>query len=281
LHWTIAALESTRPTSFPEKQRMRSKDLVDLADDPNLISGIYNYCDRWCERCAFSGRCLLYATEKADEDDDPASRDINNAAFWHKLASIFAQTQEMISAWAEENGVDLSPSVLAKAKAHNDQKRAQTRNHPLAKAAEEYAITVNQWFENESRQGEVFSGTTGGSNDDDEHDEDVNDYLEAIRWYQFLIAAKLIRGISSRFEEDEYGDEEWRDSEGSVKVALIAIDRSVSAWKLVAELRSENVDSIRKLLLDLEKLRLHAESEFPQARDFIRPGFDENLDMLH
>jgi hypothetical protein len=260
---------------------MRSKDLIDLADDPNLIPGIYNYCDRWCERCAFSARCLVYITEKADEDDDPASRDINNAAFWQKLASIFAQTHEMISAWAEENGVDLSPSVLAEAKEHNDGQRIQTKNHPLAKAAEAYAIAVSQWFENEFKQVEVFSDTAAGSNENIERDEEVNDYLAVIRWYQFLIAAKLIRGISSRFEEDEYSDEEWRDSEGSAKVALIAIDRSISAWSLMSELRSENADSIRKLLLDLEKLRLHAEREFPGARDFIRPGFDENLDMLH
>jgi hypothetical protein len=259
---------------------MRSKDLIDLADDANLISGIYNSCDRWCERCAFSGRCRLYATEKADEDDDPASRDINNEAFWHKLASIVAQTREMISAWAEENGVDLSPSVLADAKEHNDKRRTQTRNHPLAKAAEEYAFTVNQWFENEFKRVEVFSDTNPESNENVDGG-DENDYIEVIRWYQFLIAVKLMRGIFSRVEEEEYGDEEWRDSDGSAKVALIAIDRSISAWKLMGELRSENADSIRKLLLDLEKLRLHAEREFPHARDFIRPGFDENLDVLH
>jgi len=260
---------------------MRSKDLIDLADDPNLISGIYNYCDRWCERCAFSGRCLLYVTEKADEDNDPASRDINNEAFWHKLASIYAETKEMISEWAEENGVDLSPSVLAEAEEQNDRKRAQTRNHPLAKAAEEYAFTVNQWFENEFKHVEVFSDTSAGSNESIDQADDVNDYLEVIRWYQFLIAVKLMRGISSRVEEEEYGDEEWRDSDGSAKVALIAIDRSISAWKLLGKLRSENADSIRKLLLDLEKLRLHAEREFPTARDFIRPGFDEiSLDIL-
>ncbi len=260
---------------------MRSKDLIDLSDDPNLIPGIYNYCDRWCERCALSGRCLLYATEKADEDDDPASRHINNAAFWHKLASIFAQTQEMISAWADENGVDLTPSALAEGEEHNDRQQAQSRNHPLAKIAEEYAFAVNEWFENEFEPMEVFSDTTAGSNDDDEHDEAVNDYLEVIRWYQFLIAVKLIRAISSRLEEDEYGDEEWHHSDGSAKVALIAIDRSLSAWKLIGELRSENGVSIRKLLLDLEKLRLHTEREFPTARDFIRPGFDEtSLDIL-
>jgi hypothetical protein len=44
----------------------------------------------------------------------------------------------------------------------------------------------------------------------------------------------------------------------------------------------EPTDTIQRLLVDLEKLRLSAEREFPDARDFIRPGFDEaSLDLLH
>lgn len=261
---------------------MRTRNLIDLADNPNFISGIFNYCDRWCERCPFTARCLVYATEEADSDIDPASRDISNAAFWQKLTSIFQETREMISAWAEENGVDLSPSVLAEVKEQKDRQRGQARNHPLARVAEEYARAVNLWFENDFQQMEVFSDAAAGSDEIIEHDEDANDYVEVIRWYQFFIAAKMIRGLLSRVDEDEYpGDEESRDSDGSVKAALIAIDRSLSAWKLMGELRRENADSIQKLLLDLEKLRLRAEEEFPRARDFIRPGFDEDLDMLH
>lgn len=258
---------------------MPIKVISEFARNPNLISGIHNYCDRWCERCSFTARCWVYATEEADSDRDPASRDISNAAFWRKLASIFQETQEMISAWAEKNGVDLSPSVLAEVKEQKDRQRGRVRNHPLARDAEEYAHAVNQWFEND-QQMEVFSDAGAGSSEKSEYD--VNDYVEVIRWYQFFIAAKMIRGLLSRVDEDEYpAAEEPHDSDGSIKAALIAVDRSLSAWKLMGELRGENSDSIGKLLLDLEKLRLRAEEEFPRARDFIRPGFDENLDMLH
>jgi hypothetical protein len=261
---------------------MRFRNLIDLADNPNFISGLHNYCDRWCERCPLTARCVLYATEEADSDIDPASRDLSNAAFWQKLASIFQETRQMISAWAEENGVDLSPSVLAEAEEQNERQRAQATNHPLARAAEAYAHSVNQWFENDFRQMEEFSDASAGSDEIVEHDEDVNDYVAVIRWYQFFIAVKMIRGLMSRVDEDEYlGAEDSRDSDGSVKAALIAIDRSVGAWKLIGELRRENADSIQKFLLDLEKLRLRAEEEFPLARDFIRPGFDEDLDRLH
>ena len=90
---------------------MRTKDLIDLADNSAFISGIYNYCDRWCERCPFTSRCLVYAMEN-EETDDPASSDIRSAEFWQKLGSIFQQAREMITAWAEENGMDLSAASL-------------------------------------------------------------------------------------------------------------------------------------------------------------------------
>ena len=252
---------------------------MSLAKNPNLISGIYNYCDRWCERCPFTARCLVYATEEADPDNDSASRDISNAAFWQKLASIFQETKEMIPEWAVD-GVDISPSALAEAKEQKDRQRGQARTHPLVTAAEEYARSVSQWFEKEFPQMEVFSDAAEADKTIG-FDEDAKDYVEVISWYQYFIAAKTIRGILSREDEDKYLDEDARDSDGSIKAALIAIDRSLSAWKLMGELRRENSASINKLLLDLENLRLGTELEFPRARDFIRPGFDENLDVLH
>ena len=33
---------------------MKAKELVELAGEPRFISGIYNYCDSWCERCNFT-----------------------------------------------------------------------------------------------------------------------------------------------------------------------------------------------------------------------------------
>src|SRR5688500_6151806 len=139
---------------------MRFKD---LAAGPNLISGIHNYCDRWCERCNFTARCAVYAAEEADPDNDPASRDINNAAFWHKLSSIFNETQEMLSEWAEENGVDLSEAVLEPIQELKEKQREDTRNHPLAKAAQNYAFDVNEWFEKEFTQFDVISDVPANS----------------------------------------------------------------------------------------------------------------------
>jgi len=54
------------------------RKLKDLAVDPRFISGVYNYCDRWCERCPLTSRCLTYTMEREEDVGDPASRDITN-----------------------------------------------------------------------------------------------------------------------------------------------------------------------------------------------------------
>lgn len=39
----------------PEEMKDRTLKLV---KEGNFIEGIYNYCDRWCEKCSFTARCL-------------------------------------------------------------------------------------------------------------------------------------------------------------------------------------------------------------------------------
>jgi len=51
------------------ENKMRKSALRELARRRDFISGIYNYCDRWCERCAFTHRCRVYATQKQFEEE--------------------------------------------------------------------------------------------------------------------------------------------------------------------------------------------------------------------
>src|SRR5438270_11804866 len=102
---------------------MTKDELTELAENPDLISGIYNYCDRWCERCPFTARCLVYATEKADDDANPEVHDISDAKFWSRLESIFEEAHEMILEWAEEAAVDMEAVEAEAALADRRQQR--------------------------------------------------------------------------------------------------------------------------------------------------------------
>ena len=124
----------------------------------------------------------------------------------------------------------------------------------------------------------------------------MTDAIEVIRWYQFFIAAKTYRALMGLedigdeevsdinvdpFSDDDFDDEDvllaaaCHDSDGSAKIALIAIDRSLSAWRLLQNVLPEKTESTLPMLIELEKMRRGLEQIFPRARDFIRPGFDE------
>jgi hypothetical protein len=238
---------------------MRRRTLTELANNPDLISGIYNYCDRWCERCPLTSRCLVYATEQED-DDSPQSRDLRNEAFWRKLSAIFQETREMIVDWAQNAGIDFN-AFAEEDEARHKRKRQLVDNHPLTRAGKKYANTATDWFREFDQMLEVS---------------DAEDAREVIQWYQYQIAVKTIRALSGRKEELE--DPEIadfpRDSDGSAKVALIGIDRSIAAWRMMQMSLPDRVESIVPLILQLERLRLRLEKSFPQARAFVRPGFD-------
>jgi hypothetical protein len=264
---------------------MNRADLKELAANPDFISGIYNYCDRWCERCAFSSRCLLYATEKEDPDlDGPDVRDLNNAKFWRKLESIFKDAHELIRECAGEAGVDLDAIETDEAIAEHEAETENAKRHQLSMMARDYAGAVETWLESELVAAENLSDDARVQARREASAIDVHAALEVIRWYQYFIAAKVFRALMGSDDDlrDVYpdGDEDeinpaQTDANGSAKIALIAIERSLGAWRIMQSCVPDKTESTVPLMTKLENLRSGLEEELPLARDFIRPGFDE------
>lgn len=274
---------------------MDKNELIQLAANRDLISGIYNYCDRWCERCPFTARCLVFATEKADGAfDDSEIDDLNNAKFWQKLESTFKEVRQMIVEWAEEEGIDLEALEDDNAEEQREQQRHDAKDHQLSLSARRYTMMVQEWFEKELAIEQAVHDDITGTSNSSEEDIDVSDAVEVIRWYQFFIPAKVFRALMSfepqtsgeasvcddTFAAAENGDAVLMEasgnhSDGSAKIALIAIDRSLNAWRILQLSLPEKKDSAVPMLVELDRLRHATEQAFPNARDFIRPGFDE------
>lgn len=269
---------------------MRTNALKKLARDSRFIPGIYNYCDRWCERCPFSNRCLNYAIELAEGDSgDTTSRDLTNKDFWKKLEQTFRDTMEIIQADAKKRGIDLdAPDLRAEVEAQERQeRRLAAKNRPLARTAMAYLEATDKWFkESEDRfygkglELEMLVRLETG----DPHREavELKEWVDVIRWYQHFIYVKLSRAISSEANEQLQTNEELKgfrkDSDGSAKIALIAIDRSIAAWSaLRCAIGPNEADDILDLLTLLAAIRRETEKLFPNARAFLRPGFDQEV----
>lgn len=246
---------------------MKKERLKKLAREKRFIPGIYNYCDRWCERCPQTSHCLNFAMSE-EEFADPEARDIQNEAFWNKMSEVFQDTIDLLKEAAQEHGIDLEALDTAQAGEESRLEDEMTESHALCRAAMSYGNMVEDWFKSTPN---LFSINPAP----DRREMGLEEALEVIRWYQHFIYVKLMRAVRGEWEEREDGlDEYARDSDGSAKIALIGIDRSIGAWGVVRSRSPLSGDKILHLIAHLDHLREEVEKGFPEARGFLRPGFD-------
>jgi len=259
---------------------MNKKQLKKLAENPNHIAGIYNYCDRWCERCPFTARCLNYAMGKEDRDN-PVLTDIESKAFWKKIEENLKLAKEMLQEMIEEQGIDMSSADFEEAAQEHERTHEEAESHELSQLAYKYALSVDSWFNKnqdifEQRKKDFLTELSIGLEQKKLVDEakSIVDATEVIAWYQHQIYVKIMRALTYPDIDDEFEDEIQNDSNGSTKVALIGMDRSIGAWARLHDHFPDQSDEILDILLHLDRLRKKTEQAFPNARSFKRPGFD-------
>jgi len=261
---------------------MDKERLKKLAGNPRFIQSIYDYCDRWCERCPFTARCLNFALGE-EEFDHLETQDLDNEAFWKKLSETLQVTLELLEEAAEEHGIDLDSMDTEEVEEEERLNDELARDHECSRAAKLYIEMVDDWLDSardifSSDEEEISSAESVGELDSTtpEKDSSLLEPVEVVGWYEHLIYVKLMRAIRGELVEDlEILDEYPRDSDGSAKVALIGIDRSIAAWGEIRNLFPHRSNQILDILVHLEQLRRKVEKTFPNARAFIRPGFDK------
>lgn len=227
---------------------------MDVQD--GFIVGIFNYCDRWCERCRFTSRCGLFAdaarheaatdpTFKALADTPPHPSDVRETPGW--LEDLLEEANGAVSIDEQPlpESAPLPPhhrEVIARAMAYGDR--------------------VFAWLDATRTR----------------HTADHGDPIAAIAHFSYHIGAKVRRALTGLAEFD--GDRSYPpDHEGSAKVALVAMEESLTAWRdLVAIGRIDDADAAT-FIDDLHWLRLELDRAIPLARAFVRPGFDEPDDV--
>jgi hypothetical protein len=254
---------------------------VKFKPNPNHIAGIYNYCDRWCERCSFTSRCAVY--ENTGELA-PEKNDLNNKIFWDGLSQNFADTIAIIHKAAKEQGIIIEPVSDTEWEKYTVQKQAardKAKEHPLIKNCTAYLLQAKALLDKNdllTRKGAaVIQQAELGIKDIDEAKaemETLSNCLEIVQWYLFQIQVKFMRAMPVMPHEE--GDKIFTsDSNGSAKVALIAVERCIMAWQKILQLLPDEEDAVIQLLALLQKIQALGDKAFPNARKFIRPGLDE------
>jgi hypothetical protein len=214
-----------------------------------FILGIFNYCDRWCETCSLTSRCQVFAN--AAKYDAMADEGLQALISAPTHQSDVRETR----GWLEEALSEIAEHPI---EALPEPAPLSTKHEQTVTRASDYCERVWVWFK--SRDARAFP--------------DLNDPYAVINWFAPLVASKVRRAIDGLAEDDGCRDFP-PDFAGSAKVALIGADRSMTAWNDLVTIGRIAADDARPFLEELARLRSELEALIPDARKFVRPGFDE------
>lgn len=249
----------------------------------NILS-VHNYCDRWCERCRFVNRCAVGSSEKLLETelkmDLAMTEEKRQEIMWQHVADSFAEAGRLLEKMIVDAGLDME-EIKREVEENPYQKPPLTeRQEQIKELTMDYGKEVHDWIKNNPTLFEpeaMMRKVLGQNENHQKFMEKIKDAIETINWFCFFISVKSQRACSGK-QEDSYdtAEELWQsDFNGSAKIALIAVGRSMEAWEFLLSVFPEMEFAIIGYLAQLQKISRYLLIEFPAAQKFIRPGFDE------
>ncbi len=252
-------------------------------EEKDYIEGIYNYCDRWCEKCGFTASCFLFTQESK----------IKTYEIMHNgnLSGIEEMFKKDIRGLGKEQtgdentGEDVPDNEFLDSLEGNveDEENASHREepkeplHPLNDLLDEYfnhanilLELMNQKYELASISKDKVKERIGEKNFDD---------FEVFMWFYTFIGAKFKRALYGLFELNSEEDDDLKeihkyDMNGSAKIGIIAVKRSIQALNNLHKNLPFFFIETEELLVLLGKILNSAEELFPDCMEFKRPGFD-------
>jgi hypothetical protein len=228
------------------------------------IDFISSYCDRWCERCAYTSRCSAYACDVAVAMCGDFAQGLELAVGTPLPVDGSPPVRENEALEGALWNVELSPEERAAFDRREAARRHRLAQEPITTMATAYTMLSHGWL---SEHPDVPWAA----------DPVVAEALNVVTHDWAFVSAKVHRALDGRdrhrYDEDRDDDPVQNDWNGSAKVALISLERSEAAWRVIGQATADEVAAaLADAVGDLRRLAL---TEFPHAMSFIRPGFDD------
>ena len=239
--------------------------LMSLGMSTRYIDLISAYCDRWCERCAFTSRCSAFAAEVAIAMCGDVEEGLELAVGLPADVKSGPAVPPAAEWLADFDNAEPTPEESAQWQREEDARRARVDADPVVKLAWSVAALAHNWLAAHAAAMKLSA------------DPVLAEALTVAVHDSALITVKLNRAVYGRncFEEDDCDDESLvqNDWNGSAKLALLCLARSIAAWNVIAQASRDAESS--DIAAQLDALRSDVERAFPSAYAFVRPGFDE------
>ena len=234
--------------------------------NPRHIAGVFNYCDGWCARCPMTLRCSVYAVgEQLAKDRGPHDR--AEEELWPQLETAADLARKILAKHADHPGVGLDKDPVFKS--HD----RPVDSHRVGAAVKRYTEFAHRFVKAH------FTGLAARPAAPEVHAVSAAETFEVINTYHLLLMVKLSRALSwDELDEQMAQDPDMaampRDQDGTAKLVLILIQRSILAWAVLSLHEPAHQEAALSAMLTLHRLRAAVEREFPNAQAFVRPGFD-------
>lgn len=257
-----------------------------------FIDSIFNYCDRWCERCDFADRCRLASTEQRrmarrrrlgqDPDDmDLAMKDV---------VRDFEKMRRLIERHAKAQGIDVEEILHGDPviNAGIEQLEKDLESHPVYRMARTYNRLCGELLK---QCGGEFNADAKDARKRSQYMnvlpeaarfDQLREALDVVAWDHTLICAKVRRAVSGVLEDAQDAAQleqadafHLEDAAGSAYVARRCLIRSKAALMNLYEYHELRRDQIIELLRLADRLQHSLEELVPGCLTFVWPPAGE------
>lgn len=251
---------------------MNKKKLLELTQSGKFISGIFNYCDRWCEKCNYTKKCLNFhvlnerLAKRQNTEEDTMQDALND------VHESFALAHEMINDYMEKENIKLDPEELDEIGKKEKKIFNKVNQNKIIVESKNYFKLVLAFFERHSFYfGQLMNKVPSS---DDEEAVKEHEAVEIIMQYQMLIYTKLARAIHELYEDEDNWDDEYDDKLVSARIAIVSIEKSIASWQLIHDTYPTYEEEARAFITMLNKIKKGAEKLLPKVVNYRRPYFD-------
>ena len=241
--------------------------MLELATSGKFESGIYNFCDRWCEKCADTDKCYLFAEDEFQNGKKLLSGQVNeDEGNWFKdIEHSFAVTERLIERKFAEQGIDIA-EVLSEAKnikSWDDHAEKRYKNAPGYKSARQYMKEIHDFLNKFHENRLEYLPTLGMEVDYS----DIKDEIEVISWYCTMLPTKIWR---------YYYDEEAVAMEKNCEFKELMAADLPKTYSLVEKCLKQSLHAWENLIVKRNDLALNSQY-FIQLLEQIKIEFRKSF----
>lgn len=214
-----------------------------------FIVDVSSFCDRWCSRCPFTARCELYAKNDAGREETTR---LSRASLLEQVQMMHALPDARGSAPPSGPAASLEDCKLPAGleASHGPDPEVVRNTAALHRKHNRARLSANA---------------------------SVRMAIETIENFSLFVPVKMFLCIGT-VSQHGVGPQQ-SDANGWGKAAMLGLDRMTAAWQLLVDTHHYTASDVAPFLSEIARMRRNLDRTVPNARAFVRPGFDDKEEL--